>query len=756
MTNYQNSVVDNYPLYQAFIDLYYAFVLQRQQAGGEVVYHSAKLDVDRTLDVEVDKFYSIYAKDLPQSIAYDKRNLVKILNQIYEAKGTENSLKLLFRLIYNEDVQVSYPNENVLIPSSGRWKKEKYFTCHVQLGVSPPENSRLVFSNEKGDFSIIVTGMEMLDENTCRIRFSSLERVYIPLEQIVTHTDGENTYFIGKVIPSPQKLRILRAGKYWKKGKALVIPGRIRDTVAVISSVGPGGVITGLEILEYGIGHDLNQVSIISPFPRKPTGSMQDIGFEITSINPAAVGAGFPDHPGVTYHHQLNIEDYVDGIGDDVSGLVAGYTHNSYFLSYYLLEDYIGTVEFTTSTRTAPSIDDVGRDTDIKTWQESLALIMYEHDSLVDMKGKYSGDEGQLSNQLIKVQDSYFYQAFSYLLESIQDPKAYKKMADLFHPAGTKRFSGYIKQIDEALQYEFRRAFLVDTIVLREHMSFADSRPAILFAKKVLDFLATPPDSIQYKVDVKTLLDTQVIDPNVYAKFVTKPLFETITYLDINPKTIFKSFVLDAVTAPDVRSNAQTKYFTLDSVTSTGVEDRTVFKPRADTVTYTDNQVPKLDWKILNDSQIQTDLRPTLVDIKPLADTQSVLESLRNSIIKAGPNFSDVATAVNTQDTIDLNKPFTDTATSTHPRPSVTGTKGIADSETPTDTRPKLTPLKALLESQITLDQYAKTIGKSSFVETVSITSIDGNAAMVDGRWDIDYAVNADQYSEPFKYLIFS
>lgn len=674
MINYQNSVVDNYPLYQAFIDLYYKFINQKEGHAGEILYHAESLDIDRVLEEEITSFYDLYAKELPLSIAYDKRNLIKILNQIYEAKGTENSLKLLFRLIYDEDVNISYPVENVLKASDGKWSKEQYFTVYKYSGEFPPENSRIVFSNDKGDFSVIVTGLEIIDADVCRLRFSSLNRVYLPMEQMITHTDGENTYFVGKVVPSPQKLRILKPGKFWKKGKAIVIPGSIRDTVAVISSVSTGGVITGMEILEYGIGHQQNQVSIISPFPRKPTGSMQDLSFEITSVNPAAIGAGHPDHPGVTYHHKLDIEDFVDGLGDDVTGIAAGYTHNSYFLSYYMLEDYIGTIEINTSTRSVGNSNDLGRDTDIRTWQESLALLMYEHDSLVDMKGRYLGDEGQLSNQLIKIQDSYFYQAFSYLLESIQDPKAYKKMADLFHPAGTKRFSGYIKQIDEALQYEFRRAFLVDTIVLRERQSFADLEAWNLL-KPFTDVLSTPPDSIQYKVDVKPLSDSSI---PTYIKFWhdVKILSDSVTYFDLNPKTVFKSFVLDSVTTPEIRSNTINKYFTLDSTTPTHIDIRLLTKIKGDTVTYTDSEYYKTVAKAFTDSRPILDTRPSLTKIKPLTDLQTLLEA------------------------------------------------------------------------------FSKNYAKSQLSDSVTIVSTDSNGTLVDGRWDGTYS--AGDYSEPFKYLIFS
>jgi len=637
MINYQNNVVDNYPLYQAFINLYYKFVNQREQSSGEILFHAEKLDIDRVLDTEIDIFYATYGSDLPRTVAYDRRNLIKILNQIYEAKGTENSIKLLFRLIYDEDIQITYPNDVVLKPSDGRWIHEQYFTAYKQgEGIHPTENSRIIFSNEKGDFSIIVTGVEIIDYDLVRIRFSSLNKVYLPLDQIVFHTDGVTTFFKGKVVNSPEKLTILNPGKYWKKGKVIVIPGTVKDTVAVISKVGTNGTILDTEIIEYGIGHTDNQSSIISPFPRKPTSSMLNIDFELSSVNPAAIGVGFTDHPGFTYHHTIEIEDYVDGVIDSVSGLIAGYAYNSYYLSDYVEGSYIGNIVFDVRTNKITT-GEVGSDADIRTWNESRASLVYTHAPLVNMKGKYNDDRGQLSNQIIKLQDSYFYQAFSYLLESIQDPKDYKEMADLFHPAGTKRFSAYVKQINEDLVYSYSRAFLIDSIGFRDRQYSEDLVFYYGMTKSLFDSV-TEPD-VWAKTVTKPLSDTPVIS-YVRRYDITKPFFDSVTGPDVWAKDVTKPFSstldpqLDSITNRDI-----TKPLTDDSI-STEQRVFDLFKPKADTATAADTNGQLKDFeKYLLDSSIQSDEYKVLNYIKPFEDTLespidvSALNVSRNGLV---------------------------------------------------------------------------------------------------------------------------
>ena len=47
--------------------------------------------------------------------------LLKLINEFYRAKGTPNSLKFLFRALYNEEIDIYYPKEDILKASDGKW-----------------------------------------------------------------------------------------------------------------------------------------------------------------------------------------------------------------------------------------------------------------------------------------------------------------------------------------------------------------------------------------------------------------------------------------------------------------------------------------------------------------------------------------------------------------------------------------------------------------------------------------------------------
>lgn len=52
----------------------------------------------------------------------NERNFLKLINKFYKQKGSESSYKFLFRALFNEDIEIYYPKENLLKPSSNTWQ----------------------------------------------------------------------------------------------------------------------------------------------------------------------------------------------------------------------------------------------------------------------------------------------------------------------------------------------------------------------------------------------------------------------------------------------------------------------------------------------------------------------------------------------------------------------------------------------------------------------------------------------------------
>jgi len=114
-------VRDEYPTFIKFIEKYYEWMEQ----SGNVIDTSNAIrnaqDIDLSNDFYIELIKREFLPFFPESVQLDSRKFLKNVNQFYAAKGTPESIKFLFRALFNEDIDISYPKEQILIASDGKW-----------------------------------------------------------------------------------------------------------------------------------------------------------------------------------------------------------------------------------------------------------------------------------------------------------------------------------------------------------------------------------------------------------------------------------------------------------------------------------------------------------------------------------------------------------------------------------------------------------------------------------------------------------
>ncbi|MFM1840345.1 MAG: Caulobacter phage Cr30, partial [Bacteroidota bacterium] len=120
---------DEYPKFISFLEAYYEFLEEKQGTEKNDLITKAKSignvsDVDLSLDDFEEQFYEKFASLLPKDVEVRKEILFKNLNRLYLSKGSIESYKFLFRLLFDEEVQIIEPKNEVLKPSSSVWSVE--------------------------------------------------------------------------------------------------------------------------------------------------------------------------------------------------------------------------------------------------------------------------------------------------------------------------------------------------------------------------------------------------------------------------------------------------------------------------------------------------------------------------------------------------------------------------------------------------------------------------------------------------------
>jgi len=119
-------VRDEYPLFISFLEAYYEFLETAQGTQKNNVLGLSKdlrylSDVDASINTFEQSFFNMYAALIPRDVQVNKETLIKNVLPLYLARGNEKSFKLLFRLLFGDEVEVVLPKNNILKVSDGQW-----------------------------------------------------------------------------------------------------------------------------------------------------------------------------------------------------------------------------------------------------------------------------------------------------------------------------------------------------------------------------------------------------------------------------------------------------------------------------------------------------------------------------------------------------------------------------------------------------------------------------------------------------------
>lgn len=121
---------EDYPKFISFLEAYYEFLEQERFTNGssqknDLITKSKDMrylsDVDYSLDSFEEQFFNSFLPFIPRTTAINKDLLIKNIMPVLLSKGSEKSYKLLFRMLFDTDLAITYPKDNILKASDGRW-----------------------------------------------------------------------------------------------------------------------------------------------------------------------------------------------------------------------------------------------------------------------------------------------------------------------------------------------------------------------------------------------------------------------------------------------------------------------------------------------------------------------------------------------------------------------------------------------------------------------------------------------------------
>ena len=117
----------------SFIEAYY------KHLDDEIDRDIPKLrDIDTTLTAFLIHYKNKYLSALPLEVdpPIDVRFILKHINDLYTRKGSQESLELMFKLFFGEDIEVIYPGSKILKASDSLWGGEEFLEMKTVYDVN--------------------------------------------------------------------------------------------------------------------------------------------------------------------------------------------------------------------------------------------------------------------------------------------------------------------------------------------------------------------------------------------------------------------------------------------------------------------------------------------------------------------------------------------------------------------------------------------------------------------------------------------
>jgi len=406
-------VNDDYPLFVQFLKTYYKWLDNTQITSIESV-----VDIDNTLD----SFIKYFRNELDvYGIKYqhiDERIYLKHVKQFFLAKGSEAAYWFLFRILFNTESAILRPWDYVFIPSAGKWHQDITVLVNITKGNGNNfvQDKVIVIGNDGKEYTGIVKNVIQIRPTIFELYLDRKLTGDISPYNLVKSPDNS---IRGRLEPVISKLVIESPGKDFNIGEVYNIDTYNGfGTKIIIQEVFEDGGIKKADLISFGLGYDTIFNYTLFPLINDER-ILPEYNLQITNTS-----GGIPSY--LNYKTDDNINELNE------SGAIAKHNYGITPTEYFVDLTYVGKKlgDLTNSTK---STDDIS----------TAALIKF----YIDYSCKYPGyylDKYNVLGQHVYIQDSYYYQIYSYVTALDKPLKSYRTLVEnAIHPIGNKLFGSY-------------------------------------------------------------------------------------------------------------------------------------------------------------------------------------------------------------------------------------------------------------------------------------------------------------------------
>lgn len=379
-------ILEDNPNFYAFLKHYYEWMSEKGYDQTGLYNHLDYMSLRKDMASYIDDYFSGTLPAIPNELLRDKTFMLRWSKQLNSMKGSPDIFHLLFYLFFDNEVVISYPNDDVLKLSSAKWIKPKsviYTTLH----------------NKEFTKSDIVQNIKVLDGEV---------KTYGRYDVLVLEVDKTYTNTIDSNLP-------------------LITTNDTNEYVL--------GNSNDIKVINGGANHYINEILYPSKKPQ--------YSFKVT-----ATIAGQVEFP-ISFNNMLGIDVFVNQTRFYAYDISEHILYSSFINKGDTItvnsDGFSGEIQVTKVDDRGSVLEAVAYKPFIGEYTSNIQIddcvFSLSHSNINNLQGYYDNGLSRLDDQN-KIQDSDYYQNYSYDISSTTAPEEYRDLIkEYVHPSGYKLFT---------------------------------------------------------------------------------------------------------------------------------------------------------------------------------------------------------------------------------------------------------------------------------------------------------------------------
>jgi hypothetical protein len=376
-------------------------------------------DIDTVLNEYMQYMNFEFMGNIPVNMLANSRTFIKHIKDFYLSRGSEGSYKLLFQVLFNDSVSFYYPKYDLFSISNSTWTSDTVIRTTTT-------NNTLSFIGQKiiGKISKATANVENVVQipigNTIvsEIYISNLSGSFL-VDELISVTISNNIFY-ETVYGLAIGIDIINPGTGYQPGNIISIFGNNQTALFVVNTV------IGTEI-------GFSNKAQYENYPQPPNITLENTASNIDNFYQNMYltiigGTGSGQIKQIVSYNGLNKVAILN-----TNWLVLPDNTSQYSISYGQIES-LSPINFGYNY-----LLEVPANFSLSGNRNATGNIVIG--AVGNYPGRYINNKGLLGEKTNVIQDSYFYQTFSYQLKSHESLSQYSKtIKNVLHPAGLKMF----------------------------------------------------------------------------------------------------------------------------------------------------------------------------------------------------------------------------------------------------------------------------------------------------------------------------